>query len=750
MDINSQQEEESMLKEGPVKIGILHSLSGPMAASEQPLVSMAQLAVERINRDGGILGHRIETIVEDGKSRPPVFAERAEKLIAEDNVATIFGCWTSSSRKAVMSVVEKNNSLLWYPIQYEGLAESPNIIYTGSCLNQQICPAVDWAFSQGCKRFFLIGSDYMYPRTANSLIKCLVDDRGGSITAEEYVPLDSYYFGDICKALRSSDADMIFNTINGDGNYAFFREYMRCGLSPETLPVMSFSFSEIELAQVLDEAKGHYACWDYFGGLDTKENELFKNELYKDGIKNIPISAPMLASYTQVMLWRQIVEQVKSIDPQVVIANSAGTVYQSPEGEIEIQKNHHIKHKAYIGRANSKGQFDIVWSSPPILPKPWLGLEDVNLEYKSLIREAMEQYPLILDVNAQLRSEIQHSGILEEQLRSQYLKMLQLTQAIDQSPVSVIITDLDGKIVYVNPYFHELTGYTCEEIMGKSPSILRAGNTPPEKYKGLWETIKAGKTWRGEFLNKKKNGELYWELAIISSVKDENGKILNYIGVKNDITKRKRAELDLKNANELLKSRVETIMELQKQLKEQAIRDPLSNLHNRRFLLERIDGDFEMARRNRQSLSIVMMDIDLFKSVNDTYGHLAGDTVITALAKMLQEGVRKTDLVCRYGGDEFLVVLFDCDAARALSVIENVRRMFCSSPIVHENFRINASFSAGISTFPVDGNMFEHLSIQADEALYVSKSNGRNQITAWMDGIEKSNRSTRFDNDFCI
>jgi diguanylate cyclase (GGDEF)-like protein/PAS domain S-box-containing protein len=328
--------------------------------------------------------------------------------------------------------------------------------------------------------------------------------------------------------------------------------------------------------------------------------------------------------------------------------------------------------------------------------------------------------------------------------------MLQLTQAIDQSPVSVIITDLKGNVVYVNPYFHELTGYTCEEIIGKNPRILRSGKTPPERYEKMWDTIRAGKTWRGEFLNKKKNGELYWELAIISSVRDEEGKILNYIGVKNDITKRKQAEFDLKKANKLLKDRLETIMDLQKQLKEQAIRDPLSNLYNRRFLLERIDNDFEMARRNKQPLSIAMLDIDLFKSINDAYGHFAGDAAIQALAKLLQKELRKTDLICRYGGDEFMVVLFDCDPAKAMSVIENIRRIFNSDSINSENTRINLSLSAGISTFPADGDNFENVLARADAALYFSKNNGRNMATAWTKGIDKKNHSTGNDSDFCI
>jgi diguanylate cyclase (GGDEF)-like protein/PAS domain S-box-containing protein len=307
----------------------------------------------------------------------------------------------------------------------------------------------------------------------------------------------------------------------------------------------------------------------------------------------------------------------------------------------------------------------------------------------------------------------------------------------------VVITDLNGDIVYVNPYFHELTGYTCDEIMGKNPRILKSGNAPPEKYKELWDTIKAGKTWRGEFLNKKKNGDLYWELAIISSVKDEDGKILNYIGVKNNITKRKQAELKLQKANEMLKIKIDTITALQRQLKEQAIRDPLSTLHNRRFLLERIDDDFEMTRRNGQSLSIVMIDIDHFKNINDTHGHLAGDTVITELAKLLRKGIRRTDLICRYGGDEFLIVLFDCDAARALKVIENIRKMLYSSSIAYKDTRIKVSLSAGISTYPSDGNTFKKVSARADGALYFSKNNGRNLTTVWTDRLKKSNRNTR-------
>jgi ABC-type branched-subunit amino acid transport system substrate-binding protein len=228
-----------------IQIGVLHSLSGTMAISEAHLVDAVLMAIEEVNRGGGVLGRPVRPIVEDGASEPDTFAAKAEKLLAEEQVATIFGCWTSSSRKAVKPVVERHHSLLWYPVQYEGLEESPNIIYTGSCLNQQIEPAVHWALARGQRRCFLLGSDYVFPRIANRLIHALVTRGDGHVLDERYVPLGSRDFAEAVVAIQRLQPDIVFNTINGEDNLAFFREYTRRGMDADACPVMSFSFSEI-------------------------------------------------------------------------------------------------------------------------------------------------------------------------------------------------------------------------------------------------------------------------------------------------------------------------------------------------------------------------------------------------------------------------------------------------------------------------------------------------------------------------
>ena len=197
------------MSQSPIIVGLLHSLSGPMANAEKHVLSALRMAIDEINQKGGILGRQVQAIVEDGQSAPEQFAQKAEKLIKFDRVYTIFGCWTSSSRKAVKPVVEKYQSLLWYPIQYEGLEQSEHIIYTGSCLNQQIYPAVTWALSQGWRNTFLIGSDYVFPRTANSLIRTLVVQGGGTIVDEQYVPLDADNFAEIVNLIRSEKIDSL-------------------------------------------------------------------------------------------------------------------------------------------------------------------------------------------------------------------------------------------------------------------------------------------------------------------------------------------------------------------------------------------------------------------------------------------------------------------------------------------------------------------------------------------------------------
>ena len=248
-----------------------------MALSEQPLLDAERMALDEINQRGGVLGCRIEPVIADGDSDPETFAQRAGELLAS-GVKSLFGCWTSASRKAVRPVVEAAGGLLWYPVQYEGLEESPHIVYTGSCLNQQISPAMEWALANVGSRFFLLGSDYVFPRTANKLIRSLVEiaARAEPIVAERYVPLGEQDFADVIGEIQRLRPQLVFNTLNGDSNLAFFRQYHAAGLTARQIPVLSVSVAETELQSIADVAAGHLTCWNYFESLDSARQPAFR------------------------------------------------------------------------------------------------------------------------------------------------------------------------------------------------------------------------------------------------------------------------------------------------------------------------------------------------------------------------------------------------------------------------------------------------------------------------------------------
>ena len=311
------------------------------------------------------------------------------------------------------------------------------------------------------------------------------------------------------------------------------------------------------------------------------------------------------------------------------------------------------------------------------------------------------------------------------------LRLLQLTQAVEQSPVSVVITDPNGHIVYVNPRFLDLSGFSLEEVQGKTPRIVKSDHTPPEIFKELWETIKSGKTWRGELLNKKKNGELYWELEVISPVFDHAGHTINFIAVKEDVTARKEAEARLLEVNRKLEERLKDIEGLQVILREQVIRDPLTGLYNRHFLNEALGRELARAKREEYPICFLLMDLDNFKKINDTYGHAAGDITIQNFSNILKKQTRAGDIVCRYGGEEFLLVLPNTDISAAAEIAERLRRDFENSAISFAGFQINATTSCGISEFPSDGETEEKVLAAADLALYAAKERGRNRVVIW-------------------
>ncbi|GCD19570.1 urea ABC transporter substrate-binding protein [Cellulomonas algicola] len=358
-----------------IKIGFLNSLSGTMAISEQTVRDALDLAAEEINAGGGVLGKQLEIVGEDGASEPTVFAEKAEKLIKSDCVAAVFGGWTSSSRKAMLPVFESNDALLFYPVQYEGLEASPNIFYTGATTNQQILPGVEYLKEQGKTKLFLVGSDYVFPRTANKEIVAWAEANGVEIVGEEYAPLGHTDFATIVTKLKGSGADAVFNTLNGDSNVAFFKEYKNVGLTADALPVVSVSIAEEEVGGIgIENIEGQLTAWNYYQTVDSPENAdfvaAFKAKYGDDRVT----SDPMEAAYTSLYLWKGMVEKAESFDVADIQEAADGVSFDAPEGTVTVNgDNHHIAKTALIGKIGPDGLIYTEWSSDgPIEPDPFL------------------------------------------------------------------------------------------------------------------------------------------------------------------------------------------------------------------------------------------------------------------------------------------------------------------------------------------------------------------------------------------
>lgn len=358
-----------------VKVGVLHSLSGTMSISEVSLRDAELMAIDEINASGGVLGKKIKPVIEDGASDWPTFAEKAKKLLQKDQVATIFGGWTSASRKAMLPVVEQNNGLLWYPVQYEGMESSPNIFYTGATTNQQIVPAVTWLLENKGKKVFLIGSDYVFPRTANKVIKSQLKAEGGALAGEEYTPLGHTDYSTLISKIKDSKPDVIFNTLNGDSNVAFFKQLKDVGITSADIPVLSVSVAEEEIrgigASVLE---GHYASWNYYQTTDTPENEEFVANYKKKYGDDRVTGDPIEAAYTAVYLWAKAVEKAGSFEIDKVKKAADGIEFNAPSGVVKIEgANQHIWKTARIGQVQADGQFKEVWKSgESIKPDPYL------------------------------------------------------------------------------------------------------------------------------------------------------------------------------------------------------------------------------------------------------------------------------------------------------------------------------------------------------------------------------------------
>ena len=368
-----------------VKVGILHSLSGTMAISETSLKDVLLFTFDEINAKGGVLGKKIEPVIVYPASNWPLFAEKAEGLLVKDKVAVVFGCWTSVSRKSVLPVFEKYNGLLFYPVQYEGEELSKNIFYTAEAVNQQAIPAVDYMLADGKKKFYLLGSDYVYPRTTNKILKKYLKSKGipDADIIEIYTPFGHTDYQTIVaeiKKFSQGGKACVISTLNGDTNVPFFKEFANAGLTSENCPVVSFSLSEDEFRSLpTKDLVGHLGCWTYFMSLPSKENKKFVADFQKwlktapagvDKSKRVTCS-PMNLSRTGVYLWKQAVEKAGSFDVDKVRAALPGQKFKAPEGEVTMQENHHLINPVFIGETMANGQFKIVKSLGPVAGEPF-------------------------------------------------------------------------------------------------------------------------------------------------------------------------------------------------------------------------------------------------------------------------------------------------------------------------------------------------------------------------------------------
>lgn len=362
-------------RQTPIKVGILHSLTGHMAVSERPVVDAALLAIEEINASGGLLGRRIEPIIADGASDAQTFARQAEMLITEKKVEVIFGCWTSASFREVKAVVEKYDNVLFFPVQYEGVDTSSNIIYTGATANQQIFPGVLWCAEHIGKRFFIVGTEEIYSAAAGVILHSLLDSIQAPIVGEEYMLLGSKDVDKAVEKIKQANPDVIINTMNGETNLYFFRALRAAGIASDKIPTVSFCIGEPEVQEYgVSLTVGDYASWSYFQSVQTNENikfvEAFKKRYGQDRV----LSDPMEAAYFGVYLWSQTVQLIKTANPVRVVASVPNQSRVAPEGIVAIDAfNHNTWKVCRVAKINDEGQFDVVWSSEKaVYPVPYL------------------------------------------------------------------------------------------------------------------------------------------------------------------------------------------------------------------------------------------------------------------------------------------------------------------------------------------------------------------------------------------
>ena len=365
------------------RVGVLFSRSGLMAVSESEHFFGTALAIEEINNAGGILGREIEVVAYDPGSIPETYRKMADRLLTEDGASVIFGCSTSAERKAVLPAIERRNGLLWYPSLYEGFEYSPNVIYTGACPNQNSFPLAEYIVRKNGPRVYLIGSNYIYPRESNRIMRDLVESYSGQVVGEQYVNMEASdpELTRALEAIRMQSPDVVFSTIVGRTAQRFYRLFATMGFDPARVPIASLTMAEGELREIGPEfCVGHLTAASYFGSLKRENNIRFKTAFANAYGKDRPVSMWSAGAYAQVKLFERALTQAGSLDTQRLVDAALGLSLDAPEGPIQIDPdNNHVWLTPRIGRVRPDGEFDIVWEGKsPIKPDPYLSISPIG------------------------------------------------------------------------------------------------------------------------------------------------------------------------------------------------------------------------------------------------------------------------------------------------------------------------------------------------------------------------------------
>jgi diguanylate cyclase (GGDEF)-like protein/PAS domain S-box-containing protein len=676
-----------------------------MAFCEEPLIKAALLAVDEINERGGLLGREVRAFVADGRSEDSTFAREAKGLIRDREVCSLFGCWTSSARKAVKFEVEEAEGLFWYPIQYEGLEESDHIVYMGSCMNQQIAPTIEWALAAGRRRIALVGSDYVFPRTANKLVNSMLTSTDASVVYESYHPLNCQNYESMLAPLSASQPDLIINTINGIGNLAFFEQLQTVPSLARPELVCSMSCCETLFSLVPGGAEGHLACWGYFGSLDTPRNRDFVAKLKRIGV--LVSADPVATAYSQILLWASIVERIRSYDPADVLANLAGSGLDTPLGRLEIQENHHTLRDAFVGRLDAFGQFKILWhSDAPIAPLPWFGVRDADLPFRDLIMQVLKDLPEDVTLRGLLETEVEErrrlAAITEKNER-------RLKEAELIAGVGGFERDFKTGEGYWSDNLFNILGYAPGAFVPSLEAFWKHVHEDDQEefQKKLAIAVFEAKDMTCQCRIRRADGEVRHIQVHAAVARDKSGAVDHYHGTMLDITERALAE-------EKMRFLAQT--------------DELTGIYNRRYFIELAKKEIERANRYDSPFSLIMFDIDKFKDVNDIYGHDAGDEVIKAIICCGVAMARGVDFLGRLGGEEFAIALPQTDLKGAQIVAERVRIGVEHCDIVVQDSVLHCTVSLGVAELTGCANNFDSILKASDLAMYRAKNSGRNRV----------------------